>query len=103
MAKDELRARCLEKVAQEHEKYKKNFFACGMDILGEDGDTYAAVREAKEVVRDIIVSDDVTESQLDKILNAPNLIDRIGKRYAASPLTAFGKSREIAFQVIEGR
>lgn len=97
---DNLRTACLEKVKNEHEQYKKHFWDCGMDILGPDGDTYAAVREAKAVVENIVSDNDTTEETLNGILNTPKLIERIAAMYVRDPMTAFADSKKIAISII---
>lgn len=95
---NELIDRCKIKIENELVQYQKDFKSKGLDILGADGDMYAAMREAHAVVEKIIT--EATEEQLCKIITADNLLINIAAEFVKNPMVGLSGEAEVATKFI---
>lgn len=97
---NELAIKCKTKIDEELTKYQADFKSNGLDILGDDGDMYAAMREAHAVVESII--SDATDNQLNAILSSANILTETAAAYVKNPMVGLSGEKDVAIKVIEG-
>lgn len=97
---NELAIKCKTKIDEELTQYQADFKSNGLDILGNDGDMYAAMREAHAVVESIIL--DATDDQLNAILSSNDILAETATIYVKNPMVGLDGEKDVAIKVIEG-
>lgn len=90
---------CLQKLDQELADYQVEFEKAGKDILGEDGDMYAAVKEAHAVYAEL-VQKGLSENQAQNLLIAKNLLERTARQYVQYPYSGLFGEKTYAWRML---
>lgn len=100
MTQSDLVAGCIAKTDDELSLYQKNFKAEGLDILGPDGDMYAAMREAHAVFTKLL-NQGLSENQMNAVLNADSILETTARAYVRNPMIGLSGEKNVAMQMID--
>lgn len=100
MEQNDLVTGCRNKIDNELDQYKKDFKAAGLDILGPDGDMYAAMREAHAVFTKLL-DQGLSDGQMNAVLSIDGILEAAASAYVKNPMIGLGGEKNVAMQTID--